>query len=101
MRLEHPVTLAAAPPRSSIVDHVTQVLVETLGIQDRAHVISADTSLFGALPELDSLGIVELGLALETHFGFEMVETDFTAETFETVGALAQFVERKKNLAAR
>ena len=79
-----------------LLNEVTEIIVNTLGIQDRAHTISAESPLFGSLPELDSLGVVELGLALEIRFGFEMIESDFTAEIFETVGTLTQFVERKQ-----
>ena len=42
------------------VDDVKGVLVDTLGIEDRAATIDASTPLFGSLPELDSLAVVEL-----------------------------------------
>jgi len=72
------------------------VLVDTLGIHDRAATIGASTPLLGSMPELDSLAVVELAQALEDHFGFVIDDSDFTGETFETVGTLAEFVERKR-----
>lgn len=72
---------------------VTEVLVRTLGIQDRAHTLEASTPLFGGIPELDSMAVVALAVALEREFGFEIDDEDFTGEVFETIGTLAEFVE--------
>lgn len=73
---------------------VKEILVETLGLDDRAEQIDDSTELFGSLPELDSLAIVELIAVLEDRFGFEMDEADITGETFESVGSLAAYVDR-------
>jgi acyl carrier protein len=81
---------------SAIIDDIKSVLVRTLGIQDRAPLIDESTLLLGSMPELDSLAVVELAQALEDHFGFEIDDGEFTGETFETVGTLAAFVERKR-----
>lgn len=71
---------------------VVEVLVRTLGIEDRAAGLTRDTGLFGELPELDSLGVVELASALEDRFDIEIDDEDFTGEVFETVGSLTDFV---------
>jgi acyl carrier protein len=81
---------------TSSLHDVKSVLVETLGIEDRAYAITASTQLFGNLPELDSLAVVELAQALEDHFGLVIDDSEFTGETFETVGTLAEFVDRKR-----
>jgi acyl carrier protein len=78
------------------LDEVKEVIVETLGIYDRAGMLFVDGGLFGSIPELDSFGVLELAAALETRFGFQMDDTAFTAEIFETVGALAEFVEQNR-----
>ena len=78
------------------IDDLRDVLVDTLGIQDRAATIAASTPLLGSLPELDSLAVVELAQALEDHFGFVIDDSEFTGDTFETVGTLAEFIERKR-----
>jgi acyl carrier protein len=78
------------------IDDLKGVLVNTLGIQDRAATIGASTQLLGSLPELDSLAVVELAQALEDHFGFVIDESEFTGDTFETVGTLAEFIEQKR-----
>lgn len=72
---------------------VVEVLTRTLGIEDRAASITRDTGLFGELPELDSLGVVELAAALEDRFDIVIDDDDFTGEVFESVGTLADFVD--------
>lgn len=77
------------------LDAVKAVVVETLGIEDRADALQADTPLFGALPELDSLAVLELVTELERRFDLTVDDDDITADTFETLGSLAAFVEAK------
>jgi acyl carrier protein len=77
---------------------VKDVITKTLGIESRSHVLSADSALFGGIPELDSFGVVELAMALEVRFGIELDDEAFSADVFETVGSLAAFVERKQNV---
>jgi acyl carrier protein len=77
----------------TVLDEVTDVVVRTLGIQDRAATLTASTALFGSMPELDSLAVLELVTAIEDRFGFTIDDGDITGEVFETIGSLAQFVE--------
>jgi acyl carrier protein len=77
-------------------DRVKVVLVKSLGIQDRAHTLEASTELFGSLPELDSMAVVTLAVNLEREFDFEIDDEDFTGDVFETIGTLAEFVEKNK-----
>lgn len=73
-------------------DAVKEVLVETLELHDRADEIDAETQLLGALPELDSMAVLELIGALEQRFGITVAEDDVTAEAFETLGSLTELV---------
>src|SRR4029077_12284022 len=81
--------------RNSTFEAVKAVIVKTLGIEDRAATLNASTPLFGTMPELDSFAVVELATSLEEQFGFEIDGSEFTAEIFETIGTLAEFVEKK------
>ena len=83
--------------RNSTLETVKAIVVKTLGIEDRADSIDASTPLFGSMPELDSLAVVKLATSLEEQFGFAIDDSDFTGEVFETVGTLAQFVEKNCN----
>ena len=74
------------------VDDVKAVVVETLALQGRADTIDATTPLFGSLPELDSMAVLELILALEERFGIAIDGDDVTADAFETLGSLTALV---------
>ena len=56
----------------------------------------ADAALLGAVPELDSLAVVEVMTSIEERFGFQIDEESFSGEVFETVGNLAQFVDEHR-----
>lgn len=78
------------------IDAVKAVVVDTLGVEDRADAIDASTPLFGALPELDSMAVLELVLELEQRFEIEIDGEDVTADVFETLASLATFVHEKQ-----
>jgi acyl carrier protein len=77
------------------IDAVKAVVVDTLGVEDRADSLDATTPLLGSLPELDSMAVLELVLELEQRFGITIEGEDVTADVFETLGSLAEFVEGK------
>ncbi|MFC9786496.1 acyl carrier protein [Rhodococcus sp. NPDC127528] len=82
--------------RKSTLDGVKAVIVTTLAIEDRADTLEPSTPLFGSMPELDSMAVVQLVVALEKEFGFEIDDSDVTGDAFETVGSLASFVEKSR-----
>ena len=85
---------------TSSLQDVKAVLVEVLGLQDRADAIDASTQLFGSLPELDSLAVLELVTAIEDRFDVVIDDEEFSGEIFETLGALSHFVDGKLGEAA-
>jgi acyl carrier protein len=72
---------------------VIEVIVKTLGIEDRAETLDASTRLFNSMAELHSMAVVALAVALEREFEFDIDDEDLTGEVFETIGTLAEFVE--------
>jgi acyl carrier protein len=70
---------------------VTDVVVKTLAIEDRAGALNAETPL-ASIPELDSLAVLELVVELERRFGIAFDDEDVTADVFDTIGSLAAFV---------
>jgi len=78
-----------------LIDDVRDLLVKTLGIEDRAGTLDAATPLFGTLPELDSMSVLELVYAIEQRFGVEVEGDEVTVEAFETLGSLTEFVAGK------
>ena len=53
------------------------------------------TPLLGALPELDSMAVLELIVELERRFGITVEDDDVTADVFETLASLTEFVDGK------
>ena len=82
---------------TATLNEVKSVLVTTLGIEDRAASIDASTELFGGIPELDSLAVLELVTNIEDKFGITIEDEEFGGEIFETLGSLTEFVESKKS----
>jgi acyl carrier protein len=81
---------------TATLDDVRSVVVTVLGIEDRADSLDADTPLLGGLPELDSMAVAELVVALEERFGVEIGDDEITGDLFETLGSLATFVAGKR-----
>ncbi len=74
------------------LEDVKAVVVETLGVEDRADTLDADTPL-STLPELDSMAVLELLVELERRFEIVVDGDDVTADVFETLGSLTTFVD--------
>lgn len=80
---------------TSTLDSVRATLVHSLALEQDPQSLTPDTALFGALPELDSLGVLALVTALEERFDITVEDDEFGAELFETVGSLTAFVDDK------
>lgn len=81
-------------PTTSTLDQVKSLLVSTLGLENDEG-LDATTPLLGGLPELDSMSVVELVVAIEETCGVRIEDDELTGEAFETLGSLAALVERK------
>jgi acyl carrier protein len=84
-----------SPDPTIPLDDVKAVLVNTLGLGGRADELAASTRLFGELPELDSMAVVELVYALEDRFAITIDGDEITAEAFDTLGSLSTLVADK------
>ena len=71
------------------------LLDETLNLEGRAASFTADTRLLGALPEMDSMGVVAILTAFEDMLGFTVDDDEVDGEVFQTVGTLTAFVRGK------
>ena len=75
---------------------VRAVLRDVLGIsQVRVDAFDADTELFGALPELDSMAVAGLLTELEDRLGIVIDDDDVDGEMLGTLGALTDFAREK------
>jgi acyl carrier protein len=78
-----------------LIDDVKEVVGGALQISGRVRQMDSAAPLLGAVPELDSIAVVNLITALEEHFGITVADDEIGAATFETLGSLTQFIERK------
>ncbi|TFD84566.1 acyl carrier protein [Cryobacterium lactosi] len=77
------------------LNDIRTLLIEALELRQRPEDLREETALFGAMPELDSFGVVSLVASLEDHFDITVDDDEFGAEIFETVGTLTGFVDAK------
>ena len=82
-------------PASTTLNDVKNVLITALGVKDNVASLGPSTALLGSLPELDSMGVLQLVHALEEHFHITIEDDEITEELFETLGSVANFVEGK------
>lgn len=78
-----------------MLEEVRSLLGSTLRLGARTASLKADTPLLGNLPELDSMAVVSVITALEEHYGFSVSDDEISADTFATLGSLADFVKEK------
>ena len=71
---------------------IRQLIGELLLLGDRIEKFGPDTPLVGGIPEFDSMAVVTLINALEERFGIQVADDEISAETFETVGKVHEFV---------
>lgn len=75
-----------------MVDKIIAMIGETLLIDTSS--FTAATQLLGAMPELDSIGVIMVLTSLEEKFGLTIADDEVDASVFETVASLAQFVDQ-------
>ena len=59
--------------------------------------LEMSSPLLGAIPELDSMAVVGIITSLEESFDFTVYDDEISANNFETLGSLVEFVEKKLN----
>ena len=71
-----------------------QVLQDVLGLAPaRTAAFTADTGLFGHLPELDSMAVAGLLTEIEDRLDIVIEDDEVDGEMLETYGALLSFAE--------
>jgi acyl carrier protein len=83
--------------RTIDVDSMMRALLrDTLSLpQTQVDAFDADTPLFGALPELDSMAVAGLLTEMEDRFDILIEDDDIDGDTFETFGSLVAFARVK------
>ncbi|MBL8379816.1 MAG: acyl carrier protein [Burkholderiales bacterium] len=74
---------------------VVAILGEVLGLGERAAMLSEDSPLLGAIPELDSMAVVSILTLLEERCGFAVEDDEVDGAVFVTLGSLVGFARQK------
>jgi acyl carrier protein len=78
-----------------LLEEVKTVVGRALQLGNRVQSMSESSALLGAIPELDSIAVVNVITALEEHFDITVADDEIGAAAFETLGSLTRFVEGK------
>ena len=74
---------------------LTQKLIRDCLQLKASEALTRDTPLLGGFPEINSLTVATLIVEIENNVDCEIDDEEVTAEIFESVGSLANFVETK------
>lgn len=77
-------------------ERLSGIIGEVLQIGDRIQQLDASSPLLGAVPEFDSIAVVNVITAVEQEFGIVIEDDDLTADVFETLGSFVAFVDSKR-----
>ena len=75
-----------------IEKEILNVLDEVLQLGGRADIMSHESPLLGAVPELDSMAVVSILTLIEERFGITVEDDEMDGAVFATVGSLTNFV---------
>jgi len=79
----------------TIQGDIIAILQSNLSVPVGAITPHPETPLLGAIPEMDSMSIVGILVALEEQYGIMVEDDELEAGLFTTVGSLTAFVESK------
>jgi acyl carrier protein len=82
-----------APVTEDLLNQVRQLLGDVLGLGPRGAHLTAETALLGSLPELDSMAVATILAAMEERFGIAIDDSQISADIFQTLGSLTDFVQ--------
>ena len=77
---------------------LSELLDLTLNLKGRRFGLSPTAPLLGAVPELDSMGVVAMISAIESHFDITISDQEIDGSVFSTLETLSQFIARKMGL---
>lgn len=88
-------TKHSSKPARDNFEMVREIIVQSLQLEGAGAELSVSSELLGSIPEIDSMAVVTILTAIEEQFGIEIDDAEISAETFETLGTLVEFVDLK------
>ena len=80
--------------KAQITLEIKQLLIDTLSLDIQPSEMEDDTLLLGDIPEFDSMAIVSVITALEENYSFTSADDELTAEVFESIETVVEFVQQ-------
>jgi len=77
------------------LEQIREIVAVVLGLELSSMALAEDTPLLGAIPEFDSMAVVSVLTTIEDQYDIFVEDDEISAETFETLGSLHQFVIEK------
>jgi acyl carrier protein len=68
------------------------MVASILQIGDRLDTLGPDAVLLGGIPEFDSMAVVSILTTIEESYGVTIDDDAVSAEAFETLGTLLEFI---------
>jgi acyl carrier protein len=77
------------------LEKVRAILRDTLQLGSRADALRRDSRLLGEIPEFDSMAVVSVLTMVEEEFDIAVEDDEVSADVFETLGTLTDFIAAK------
>lgn len=79
----------------ALESEIKTILAEVLQVDTEG--FDNTTLLLGAIPELDSMGVVSLLTELEDKYAITLADDEIDASVFESVGTLVDYVNERRS----
>lgn len=79
------------------LEEVKALVADILQIGSRLDSVGRDGLLLGGIPEFDSMAVMTLLTTLEESYGMEIADDEIDADSFQTLGALQDFINAQLN----
>lgn len=79
-----------------VTERLKRILRDTLQLGDRAERLTRESALLGDIAEFDSMAVVTVLTMIEEEFDVVVADDEVSADTFQTLGTLADFVSGKQ-----
>lgn len=77
------------------LDDIRALVGDAIGDHELVSGMLEDKPLLGAIPELDSMAVVNLMLGLEQRFDFIVDDDEVDVDIFESLGSVKRFAQSK------
>ena len=77
------------------LDELKALVAGILQIGERLDALGPDAVLLGGIPEFDSMAVVSVLTTIEDNYGVVIDDDEVSAESFETLGSLLEFVNAR------